>query len=197
MFEKGITPYQNVSILLLVSFAFQTLMMPIILSEVDGPVGWISIIIGAVILLFTIKPINRIMDDYKEDTIVGISSHLLPKFVSKSIGAYYIVLFIVANSLLMKDFAEQIKLLMLFKTPISFIIITILLTASYAAKKGIQPHLLVHHPRSCHCKVYLRSNRHPLPGENCGNERFTGSLWTSPPSLHQRIISCGTCARST
>ncbi len=138
MFEKGITPYQNVSILLLVSFAFQTLMMPIILSEVDGPVGWISIIIGAVILIFTIKPINKIMDDYKEDTIVGISSHLLPKYISKSIGAYYIILFIVANSLLMKDFAEQIKLLMLFKTPISFIIITILLTASYAAKKGIQ-----------------------------------------------------------
>lgn len=138
MFEKEITPYQNVSILLLVSFAFQTLMMPIILSEVDGPVGWISIILGAVILLPTIRPINKIMDNYKEDTIVGISSHLLPKYISKTIGAYYIILFIIANSLLMKDFAEQIKLLMLFKTPISFIIITILLTASYAAKKGIQ-----------------------------------------------------------
>jgi len=138
MFEKGITPYQNVSILLLVSFAFQTLMMPILLSEVDGPVGWISIIIGAAILILTIRPINKIMDDYKEDTIVGISSHLLPKVISKFIGTYYIILFIVANSLLMKDFAEQIKLLMLFKTPISFIIMTILLTASYAAKKGIQ-----------------------------------------------------------
>jgi len=138
MFEKGITPYQNVSILILISFAFQTLMMPIILSEIDGPVGWISIIIGAGILILTIKPINKIMDDYKEDTIVGISNRILPKFISKSIGAYYIILFIIANSLLMKDFAEQIKLLMLYKTPISIIIITILLTASYAAKKGIQ-----------------------------------------------------------
>jgi len=138
MFEKGITPYQNVSILVLVSFAFQTMLMPLILSEVEGPVGWISIIIGAVILILTIKPINKIMDRYKEDTIVGISGRLLPKFISKTIGTYYIILFIIANSLLMKDFAEQIKLLMLFKTPISAIIITILLTASYAAKKGIQ-----------------------------------------------------------
>jgi len=138
MFEKGITPYQNVSILVLVSFAFQTMLMPILLSEVEGPVGWISIIIGALILILTIKPINKIMDRYKEDTIVGISGRLLPKYISKTIGTYYIILFLVANSLLMKDFAEQIKLLMLFKTPISAIIITILLTASYAAKKGIQ-----------------------------------------------------------
>lgn len=138
MFEKGITPYQNVSILVLVSFAFQTMLMPLILSEVEGPVGWISIIVGALILILTIKPINKIMDRYKEDTIVGISGRLLPKFISKTIGTYYIILFIIANSLLMKDFAEQIKLLMLFKTPISAIIITILLTASYAAKKGIQ-----------------------------------------------------------
>jgi len=38
----------------------------------------------------------------------------------------------------MKDFAEQIKLMMLYKTQISTIIIAILLTASYATKKGIQ-----------------------------------------------------------
>lgn len=138
MFEKGITPYQNVSILIISSFAFQTMLMPIILSGVEGPVGWLSIILGAVILFLTIKPINKIMDRYKEDTIVGISSRLLPKYISKTIGTYYIILFIIANSLLMKDFAEQIKLLMLYKTPISFIIMTILLTASYAAKKGIQ-----------------------------------------------------------
>lgn len=138
MFEKKITPYQNVSILILISFAFQTMLMPLILSEVEGPVGWISIILGALILISTIRPINKIMDKYKEDTIVAISGHLLPKYFSKIIGAYYITLFIIANSLLMKDFADQIKLLMLFRTPISFIIITILLTASYAAKKGIQ-----------------------------------------------------------
>ena len=138
MFDKEISPYQNVSILLLISFGFQTMLMPIILSTVDGPVGWISIIAGAAILFFMVRPINKIMDKYNNDTIVGISGRMFPKLISKLIGVYYISLFIIANGWLMKDFGEQIKLLMLYKTPISIIIMTILLAASYAAKKGIQ-----------------------------------------------------------
>lgn len=138
MFEKEITPYQNVSVLILISFGFQTMFMPIIFSTVDGPVGWISIVLGALILFFTVKPVNQVMDKYKGDSIVGISSKLFPRYISKLIGLYYMSLFIIANGWLMKDFGEQIKMLMLFNTPISLIIIAILLTASYAAKKGIQ-----------------------------------------------------------
>ena len=138
MFEKEITPYQNVSILILISFGFQTMLMPIIFSQVEGPVGWMAIVAGALILLFMIRPINIVMNKYKSDTIVGIAGHIFPKYISKSIGLYYILLFIIANGWLMKDFGEQIKLLMLFKTPISLIIMSILLASSYAAKKGIQ-----------------------------------------------------------
>lgn len=137
MFNQDITPYQNISILILVSFAFQSMLMPIILFEIDGPVGWISIAAAAVLLYLIIKPINKVMTRYNEDTIISISNKLFPKFISKSIGLYYIFLFLISNSLLMKDFSEQIKLMMLFRTPISTIIIAILLTASYAAKKGI------------------------------------------------------------
>jgi len=137
MFNQDITPYQNISILILVSFAFQSMLMPIILFEIDGPVGWISIAAAALLLYLIIKPINKVMTRYNEDTIISISNKLFPKFISKSIGLYYIFLFLISNSLLMKDFSEQIKLMMLFKTPISTIIIAILLTASYAAKKGI------------------------------------------------------------
>ncbi|MDD4781540.1 MAG: endospore germination permease [Tissierellia bacterium] len=138
MYEKEITPYQNLFIIIVISFGFQSMLMPIILSAVKGPIGWISIIIGALILYLTIRPINQVMNKYKGDTIVGIAGRMFPKYISKLIGFYYIVLFIIANSWLMKDFGEQIKYLMLFNTPISIIIIAILLVASYAAKKGIQ-----------------------------------------------------------
>lgn len=139
MFNQDITPYQNISILILVSFVFQSMLMPLLLSETDGPVGWISIVIAAFLLYLAIKPLNRVMAKYKEDTIISISNRIFPKFVSKTIGIYYILMFLTANSILMKDFAEQIKLMMLFRTQISTIIIVLLLTASYAAKKGIQP----------------------------------------------------------
>ncbi len=138
MFDNEITSHQNACILLLISFVFQTMLMPNILSEVDGPVGWISIILGSIILILTISPINKVMSNYENKTIIGISRNLFPNYVSKIIGIYYIILFILANSLLIKDFAEQIKYLMLFNTPIKVLIISILLTASYAAKKGIQ-----------------------------------------------------------
>jgi spore germination protein AB len=138
MFDQDITPYQNIAILILVSFVFQSIFMPLLLSEIDGPVGWITIIVAGFFLYLTMRPINKIMTKYKEDTIISISNRIFPKFVSKIVGIYYILMFLTANSILMKDFAEQIKLMMLFNTPISAIIIVILLVASYATKKGIQ-----------------------------------------------------------
>lgn len=138
MFDQDITPYQNISILILVSFVFQSMLMPLLLSEIDGPVGWISIIVAAFVLYLSLKPINKIMTKYNEDTIISISNRVFPKFVSKVVGIYYILMFLTVNSIMMKDFAEQIKLMMLFRTPISAIIISILLIASYATKKGMQ-----------------------------------------------------------
>lgn len=138
MFDQGITPYQNLSMLILVSFAFQSMLMPLLLSEVDGPVGWITIIITAILLYLAIKPINKLLLKYKEDTIIGISDKILPNPVSKAIGIYYILMLLLSNSILMKDFAEQVKSMMLYKTPLSSIIIVILLIASYGTKKGIK-----------------------------------------------------------
>ncbi len=138
MFNQEITPYQNLSILILVSFAFQSILMPLLLSEIDGPVGWMTIIIAAAILYFALKPINRMLQKYKDDSFISISNKIFPKYLSRIIGIYYILMFITANSILIKDFAEQIKLMMLFRTPLGSIIIVILLTASYATKKGIR-----------------------------------------------------------
>ncbi len=138
MFDEKITPYQNLSILILVSFAFQSILMPLLLSEIDGPVGWMTIIIAALILCFALRPINKMMLKYKDDSVLSISNKIFPKFLSRLTGIYYILMFLTANSMLLKDFSEQIKLMMLFRTPLSSIIIVILLTASYATKKGIK-----------------------------------------------------------
>lgn len=138
MFNQDITPYQNFSILIIVSFAFQSLLMPILLYNVDGPVGWISVILAAIIIYIVISKQSKLLKRYENITIVGISNKLLPLSISKLIGTYYILMFLSANSILLKDFSEQIKLMMLYRTPISTIIMAILLTSSYASKKGIQ-----------------------------------------------------------
>lgn len=137
MFNQDITPYQNLSILLLVSFVLQSMLMPVLLTGVDGPEGWISVLIAALNLIFAIKAVNKAMKTYDEDTIISVSDKVFPKFISKLIGIYYIFMFLTVNSLIMKDFAEQVKLMMMFRTPLSTVIVAILLTAAYAAKKGI------------------------------------------------------------
>lgn len=138
MFDDNITPYQNLTILVLVSFAFQSMLMPLLLSEVDGPVGWMTIIIAAFVLYVSLKPINKMLLKYKDNTVIAITDKLYPKFISKLIGIYYILMLLLANGILLKDFAEQIKLMMLFRTPLSSIVIVIILTVSYATKKGIK-----------------------------------------------------------
>ncbi len=138
MFDHNITPYQNLTMLILVSFAFQSMLMPLLLSEIDGPVGWITIIIAAILLYIAIKSIDKMLLKYKEDTVIEISEKIFPRVISRIIGIYYILMLLISNSILMKDFAEQIKLMMLYRTPLSTIIIVILLIASYATKKGIK-----------------------------------------------------------
>ena len=88
MFDENITPYQNLTILILVSFAFQSMLMPLLLSEIDGPVGWVTIGLAALILYLSLIPINKVLMKYKEDTIIGIADKLLPRFFSKLIGIY-------------------------------------------------------------------------------------------------------------
>ncbi|HCS11562.1 MAG TPA: hypothetical protein DIV40_08915, partial [Clostridiales bacterium] len=78
MFEQKITPYQNLSILILVSFAFQSILMPLLLSEIDGPVGWMTIIIAAVVLYFALKPINKMMLKYKDNSVLSIINKIFP-----------------------------------------------------------------------------------------------------------------------
>ena len=84
MFNQDITPYQNLSILLLVSFVLQSMLMPVLLTGVDGPEGWISVLIAALILFFAIKAVNKAMKTYDEDTIISVSDKVFPKFIQNS-----------------------------------------------------------------------------------------------------------------
>lgn len=126
------------------------MLMPVLLTGVDGPEGWISVLIAALILFFAIKAVNKAMKTYDEDTIISVSDKVFPKFISKLIGIYYIFMFLTVNSLIMKDFAEQVKLMMMFRTPLSTVIVAILLTAAYAAKKR--------HTHNCQYYKYSSSN---------------------------------------
>jgi spore germination protein len=136
-FKTKITAQQNTSMLILLSFIYQIMLLPVLLSKVEGPTAWIGVIIAMLISLIFIKPIINLQANHPEKTILDICADFLPKIVVKIIGFFYIAFFILAGSILLKDFSEQVKMFMLFRTPNNIIILIILLTSSYATQKGI------------------------------------------------------------
>lgn len=136
-FKTKITAYQNTSMLILLSFIYQIMLMPILISNVDGPTAWIGIVIAMLIALIFLKPIIRLQENHPNKTLLDICADYMPKILVKIIGVLYISFFILASSILLKDFSEQVKMFMLFRTPSNIIILIILLTSSYATQKGI------------------------------------------------------------
>ncbi len=136
-FKTKITAPQNTSMLILLSFIYQIMLLPILISNIDGPTAWISIAIAMLIALIFIKPIIKLQANHPDKTLLDICADYMPKIVVKIIGFLYIGFFMLASSILLKDFSEQVKMFMLFRTPSNIIILIILLTSSYATQKGI------------------------------------------------------------
>jgi spore germination protein (amino acid permease) len=135
--KTKITAPQNTSMLILLSFIYQIMLLPILISNVEGPTAWISIVIAMLIALIFVKPIIQLQENHPDKTLLDICSDYMPKILVKIIGFIYIAFFIFASSILLKDFSEQVKMFMLFRTPSNIIILIILLTSSYATQKGI------------------------------------------------------------
>jgi spore germination protein (amino acid permease) len=136
-FKTKITAQQNTSMLILLSFIYQIMLLPILISGIDGPTAWISIVIAMLTALIFIKPIIRLQENHPNKTLLDICADYMPKTLVTIIGVLYISFFILASSILLKDFSEQVKMFMLFRTPSNIIILIILLTSSYATQKGI------------------------------------------------------------
>lgn len=137
MFKTKITANQNTSMLILLSFIYQIMLLPVLISSTDGPTAWMSIVIAMGIALIFTKPIIKLQENHPDKTLLDICADYMPKFAVKIIGVLYISFFILASSILLKDFSEQVKMFMLFRTPSNVIILIILITSSYATQKGI------------------------------------------------------------
>lgn len=137
MFYTKITSYQNTSMLILSSFIYQIMLLPLLVTSTNGPTAWISIVVALGIALVFTKPVISLQANHPDKTLLDICADFMPKFMVKIIGAFYITFFILASSILLKDFSEQVKMFMLFRTPNNVIILIILLTSSYATQKGI------------------------------------------------------------
>lgn len=137
MQNHKITAYQNTSILVIISFIYQIVLLPVLLNEIDGPTGWMSMVLAAAIIFVIVSLFSKVQKRYPEKTVIDLCEAFMPRWISKLVGLYYIIFFILASSILVKDFGEQVNMFMLRQTPVNLVMIIILLTGCYAAHKGI------------------------------------------------------------
>ncbi len=114
------------------------LSLPSTLAEMLGTSGWIALIITGAIAIIPVIMITKLMTMYKGKNVFDISSQLIGKPLT------YVSLIIIAIHMLgqgafvTRIFGEVIKMFLLFTTPIEVIIVTIILTAVYTVRSGIE-----------------------------------------------------------
>ena len=130
----------NIQIVFLVSSATMGvggLSLPRIATETayadGGFATFITGIIALVLLFFTAKLAIK----FSNDTIIEYSNKIVGNFLGKIIGLAFIIYFIVVCAVILRAFASTLKLLLLPKTPLEFILITMLLTSTYLTSNGI------------------------------------------------------------
>lgn len=100
--------------------------------------GWI-IVIGLVILLVVYSFILSTLGDmFKGQTIIEFGRNLLPKFLYYIIILGLILKILVATAMELRVFSEIVHENLLYNTPMEVLTLSLLLVASYIARKGIE-----------------------------------------------------------
>ncbi len=114
------------------------LSLPRTLAESMGTSGWISIIINGLIVMVLVSIIVKLMEMYKGKNIFEISQELIGTVLTYIVMTFFAIYNIVLASFVVRVFSEVVKLLLLYSTPIHFVIITMLLVATYTIRCGIE-----------------------------------------------------------
>ena len=129
---------QVMIILILQMFNMNMLIMPRICTNYLGRNGYIApiiaIIIGGIYLIF----ITGLTTQFPNLTLVEISTTLLPSWIAYILVFVFAAKLIVSTGLELRMFGEVISEIMLPKTPISIIMIVLVLVAAYLVKSGIE-----------------------------------------------------------
>lgn len=100
--------------------------------------GWVivlgMIIVGSIYAFL----LATLAEMFKGETIVEFGRKLLPKILYYLVIAGLIIKILVGTAMELRVFSEIVTEMLLYNTPVSVIIATLLLTASYVARKGFE-----------------------------------------------------------
>lgn len=131
--EMGIT-------LMAVTIATGIITVPQKLAEtVDGPDGWMSLLIGGGIVMTIITLYTCLQRNFQGRTILQFFAEgRLGTWISKGLALLFIIYFVTQVGFQARVLGIVVKMYLIDQTPTEVIIGLILLTSAYAVSKGVQ-----------------------------------------------------------
>ena len=100
--------------------------------------GWVLVIVSGILaIIFTII-VSKLMETYSGKTFVEFGKELVTTPVSFVVSIIFVVYFIGLSAFATRVLGEVVKMYLLLSTPIEVIIMTMLLTTTYAARCGVE-----------------------------------------------------------
>ncbi|GAF63283.1 hypothetical protein BTS2_0174 [Bacillus sp. TS-2] len=137
--QKSISTYQMVNVLIGFIVGVGVLTLPRNLTrEVDGPDGWISLIIAAAIVLLVLFFIIYMFNKHNVQDFLDYLSYAYGKWLGKLIAFLLSVYFVILAGWQSITMSEMVRYFLLETTPFWIMILLILLLSCYLAVFSIQ-----------------------------------------------------------
>lgn len=133
-----ITNGQMSAIIINIILGVGILSLPRILVESLKTDGWVLVIVGGLLSITFVVIITKLSQMFPGKTIVEFGRGLVTPPISAIFSITYLAYFFVLGSFVVRVFGEMVKMYLLPKTPIEFIIISILIVCTYLARAGIE-----------------------------------------------------------
>lgn len=135
--DNKISNFQIAVLLINTIVGVGVLNLPSLLAGEVGTTGWIVLLLAGAIAALLVLMMTKLMSSYEGKDIVNVSSSLIGK-IATYISIILVITYMIAQgAFIVRVFGEVIKMFLLFSTPIEVIILTMLLTAVYTVRSGI------------------------------------------------------------
>lgn len=130
--------YEAIWLLSLLCSAKVLLTYPRTIIDLGGTAGWVIVIIAALVGLLGFQIIASLLKRFPGQNIIEAGKSAAGPIVGSIAAIIYLSFFISATSLFLREFSESIKVMSLPKTPISVLMIVILICAAIIVYLGLE-----------------------------------------------------------
>jgi len=135
--KKFISNKQIFMILYCIISGYSFINLPQRVAESAGTGGWVSLLIASILFILITYVITYLQYVYEGKTLYEYSQQLIGKFLTYVLTALYILYFFIFFTMIIRNYCETMKLVLLTKTPVIYIGLLFYIVVSYGLLKGL------------------------------------------------------------